>query len=249
MTLTYSNEKLPEDLSVSKRELQLFIKKLRFNYAEQRKKLKLDPSPIRYFGVGEYGAETHRPHYHLIAFNFPNCFNGRTQFKKCCPPCEMVRRTWGNGHVYLGEVSPDSAAYTAGYVIKGWTRETPIDREPEFTLKSNRPGIGEGFAWEVASELLRVGRASVPRTIRHSGRLWPLGRYMLDKISKYSGGLPIDEAETEDLLPMWDAAYLDESIPARQKNSTFREMVIRSRWDKISATEKKVQRSLKRRSI
>ena len=182
ITLTYSDENLPEDLSVCKYELQKFIKRLRKQHE------------IRYFAVGEYGSQTNRPHYHVIAFGHPNCLYGRTRGKNCCPICLSMAKTWGLGHIYLGEVSDDSAGYVAGYVVKGWTRELPLDRSPEFTLKSLKPGIGEGFAHEMASELLRLDRGSVPRSVRRNGRLWPLGRYMLEKVSEYTGGLPIEKA-------------------------------------------------------
>lgn len=58
ITLTYDDEHLPKNLSVSKRDLQLFIKRLR----------KRNPA-IRYFAVGEYGSERGRPHYHAVIFN------------------------------------------------------------------------------------------------------------------------------------------------------------------------------------
>ncbi len=56
LTLTYDEEHLPSSYSISKRELQLFLKKL-------RKKCK-----FRYFGSGEYGDKSMRPHYHIILF-------------------------------------------------------------------------------------------------------------------------------------------------------------------------------------
>ena len=74
LTLTYDNDHLPKPLDyitdtgerkvspvnpLEKRELQLFIKRLRKKFPEQR---------IRYFACGEYGGKTMRPHYHLILF-------------------------------------------------------------------------------------------------------------------------------------------------------------------------------------
>lgn len=47
------------NLSLYKRDLQLFIKRLRKAFPEVC---------IRYFGCGEYGPSTFRPHYHLILF-------------------------------------------------------------------------------------------------------------------------------------------------------------------------------------
>ena len=56
VTLTYRRKFLPEGGSLSKRDLQLFLKRLR----------KKDESvKIRYYAVGEYGSQRKRAHYHL----------------------------------------------------------------------------------------------------------------------------------------------------------------------------------------
>ncbi len=240
MTLTYSDENLPEDLSVSKYELQNFIKRLRKKHGK-----------LRYFAVGEYGSQTNRPHYHVIGFGVPNCLHGRTRGKNCCPVCLSIAEVWGLGNIYLGQVSQDSAGYCAGYVVKGWTRDIPLlDRSPEFTLKSLKPGIGEGFAWEMASELLRVGRTSVPRTVRHNGRLWPLGRYMLEKVSEYSGDLPIDKAfEETEVLDLSNDIYSDPTIRPSQKAWRLREAVIAKNIDRINLMETKWKRAQRRRPL
>ena len=60
VTLTYSEEFLPEDNGLCFRDLQLFWKRLRRYY---------DGRKIRYFACGEYGTLGHRPHYHAIIFN------------------------------------------------------------------------------------------------------------------------------------------------------------------------------------
>ena len=132
VTLTFDDENLPEDLCVNKRDIQLFLKRLRYYHAVEK---------IRYFAVGEYGETTHRPHYHLLLFNFPTCVHGRTRIQlldlgqECCQICTLVAKSWNMGHVFLGEVSPDSAGYVAGYAVKGWNNdEIPIERDPEFAL-------------------------------------------------------------------------------------------------------------------
>ena len=63
LTLTYNDENLVyadgEKPTLSKRDVQLFLKRL-------RKSLK---KSIKYYCVGEYGTRTNRPHYHFILFN------------------------------------------------------------------------------------------------------------------------------------------------------------------------------------
>ena len=60
-TLTYSDDNLPENGSLVKRDLQLFFKRLRKALPPSQK--------IRYFACGEYGDTYFRPHYHTILFN------------------------------------------------------------------------------------------------------------------------------------------------------------------------------------
>ena len=64
LTLTYSDDYLPKNGSLDKRQLQLFIKRLRKS---------LNGRSIKYFACGEYGDNTERPHYHLIIFGISLC--------------------------------------------------------------------------------------------------------------------------------------------------------------------------------
>lgn len=62
VTLTYDENHLPADGMVSKRELQLFLKRLRKNAGWDT---------LRYMYCGEYGSRHGRPHYHLMLWNLP----------------------------------------------------------------------------------------------------------------------------------------------------------------------------------
>ena len=61
VTLTYDNEHLPCDGSISKDVMQKFLKRFR---------KRLDGAKIKYFLCGEYGdpKNTFRPHYHHYIF-------------------------------------------------------------------------------------------------------------------------------------------------------------------------------------
>ena len=61
ITLTYSEENLPEELS--KEHCQKFLKRLR------KQNDKYTTKKLRYYLAGEYGDKTKRPHYHMIVFN------------------------------------------------------------------------------------------------------------------------------------------------------------------------------------
>lgn len=145
VTLTYNTENLPGDSNVSKRELQLFLKKLRKHY---------DGRKIRYFGCGEYGENKQRPHYHGCFFNldFPDKqlwtrTAGGPIFRSA-----TLERIWGKGYCTIGDVTFASANYIAKYVVKKYETRKDIksgkgntDQVEEFALMSRRPGIGKEF--------------------------------------------------------------------------------------------------------
>lgn len=170
VTLTYNKEHLPPDGSLVPRDLQLFLKRLRTN----------TQLPIRYFGVGEYGDLSWRPHYHLALFGVPR--EGEP----------LVNRAWGKGFVKSGDLTMESAQYVAGYVVKKLTRaDDPAleGRYPEFARMSLRPGIGAIAIPDIARALQsRPGwdeiekKGDVPGVLRHGRRTLPLGRYLLRKL-------------------------------------------------------------------
>lgn len=149
VTLTYSDENLPENFSVSVRTHQLFMKSLRNSINK----------PIRFFGCGEYGEQTLRPHYHYLIFDYHPT---DTQFLKTTKQgnklftSKSLEKIWPHGHVWIGAVTYQSAAYVARYIMKKvtgdrapdyYSRVHPITKKPvqvypEFCVQSRRPGIG-----------------------------------------------------------------------------------------------------------
>lgn len=146
ITLTYNTDSLPRD-GVRKRDLQLFFKRLR---------RRIEPLKIRYYGVGEYGDNFSRPHYHAIIFNydFPDkelWEYSKGKFGTTCPlyRSPLLEDIWQKGYSRVGECSFESAGYVARYVMKkinGYVAPYYYDgRTPEFALMSRRPGIGRGW--------------------------------------------------------------------------------------------------------
>lgn len=171
VTLTYDDAHLPEDLSVSKEELQRWLKRVR------------KVASVRYFAVGEYGSRTHRPHYHAVLFGLgPESATG------------VVSKTWRMGLSHVGSVTLRSVGYVAGYVAKRWTRKVPAvvaDRACEFSLMSRHPGIGAVgleriVAWLHSEQgAVYVARNhDVPQAIRLEGKLYPLGRYLVERLRR-----------------------------------------------------------------
>jgi len=137
ITLTYDEGNLPENYSLTLRHFQLFCKKLRKRIGR-----------FRFFHAGEYGSTTIRPHYHACVFGYRP-----TDLKlyKVTPQghhlytSPLIDETWGLGKCWIGEVSFDSAAYVARYIVKKINGEMAEEhyqgRKPEYTTMSRRPGI------------------------------------------------------------------------------------------------------------
>jgi hypothetical protein len=129
-TLTYDDEHIPVNEngfpSVSKDDVQRFMKRLRKMYA---------PNKIRYFITSEYGPTTFRPHYHGILFNAPVAsVDGLYR---------DLEKSWRLGFVEAGTVTPSSINYCAKYCIS--KHSAPSGCEPCFNLMSRRPGLGSAF--------------------------------------------------------------------------------------------------------
>lgn len=174
VTLTFRDKDLPEDNSIRKEHLQNFFKKLRRELQDKYGRLSIGDGKfvpvkkIKYFACGEYGDENLRPHYHAIIFGygFPDKIlhskkNGNLLYRS-----EFLERCWEKGYSTIGNVTFESAAYVARYVMKKRKGDREaidkkgmknkhyyerVDREsgeivevePEFCLMSRRPGIGK----------------------------------------------------------------------------------------------------------
>lgn len=145
VTLTYDDDHIPHNGTLVREHLQKFLKRLRFDFSAKRM------GRVRYFGCGEYGEETARPHYHLVLFNcrFPDsrhfsCRNGYDVYHS-----EYLNKVWGLGRTEIGSVTFESAAYVARYCV-GKVKGDGADahyrgRLPEFSCMSLKPGVGYEF--------------------------------------------------------------------------------------------------------
>ena len=142
ITLTYNDEHLPSDLSLQKDDFTKFIKRLRKNTGDK----------IRYYACGEYGDLYQRPHFHACLFGYrPDdlvLFSVRSGVNLYTS--STLEKAWQyRGFVTVGDVTYDSAAYVARYVLKKITGDLADShyngRTPEYTVMSRRPGIASGF--------------------------------------------------------------------------------------------------------
>lgn len=145
-TLTYSSQAL-ESPSLVYRDFQLFMKRLR----QRRRRCGL--SAPRFYMCGEYGERYQRPHFHVCLFNchFPDAkhLRGKGDLEEFTSV--ELEELWGKGSCCLGQVTFESAAYVARYMIVD-TQRFHIDEDGvfteltrEFNRMSLRPGIGQGW--------------------------------------------------------------------------------------------------------
>lgn len=239
VTLTYSDDNLPADGSVNPVHTQKWLKRLR----------KAFPARLRFFLVGEYGDASERPHYHAALFNYPACVYGQSTYSlrrvSCCAPCDLIQKTWGLGHVYLGQLTSDSAGYMAGYVTKKMTSsgdDRLKGRKPEFSRMSLRPGIGGDAMWEVADVLMRYNldntEVDVPCALSHGTRKLPLGRYLQRRVRELVGR---DKATPDEIIEKIDAEMypLREAAKADSVNPSLKSRVLDMNSGRLASFEAK----------
>lgn len=167
VTLTFDDAHLTVDrqpgndpnYSLDVRDTQKFMKRLRKKYG----------SGVRYYGCGEYGENTRRAHYHICLFNHD--FSDKRIWKESGDNLLFRSATletlWPYGHVSIGALTFQSAAYTARYVLKKQTGDhaqnhyefvDPYgeihDLQPEFSIMSRKPGIGIPWLQKYGKEVI-----------------------------------------------------------------------------------------------
>lgn len=235
LTLTYDDDHLVFDKSehnptLVKRHFQCFMKALR-QYLD-RKGLE----SVRFYGCGEYGDESLRPHYHIIVFNLPLddlVYYGDSKMGYPLYMSECLTNLWHRGNVYVAEVSAQSAAYVARYTQK--KAENGIDKDfyknlgiaEEFVLMSRRPGIGAYYFFDNADELLRTDKIYLP-----GGKV--------SKVPKYFLGLAEKTMDFDDSLLKSRRKVKAEALQEVQKK-----LYSVSEWDRMDACEKILKRNAK----
>lgn len=171
VTLTYSDDFIPhnpvadqdtgeykyDSYTLRKDHLSKFIKHVRKHFPNQN---------IRFYGVGEYGSKTIRPHYHIIVFGLvldDLDLYKRTPQGDCLYTSRSLNECWSNfigfdshgvprydqiGWCVVAPVTWETCAYVARYVNKKMSG--PLENwfisqnmQNPFSLMSRRPGIGK----------------------------------------------------------------------------------------------------------
>lgn len=141
--------KFPIEYSLNRVLIYDWLKKLR-DYLYRNYNI-----TVRYFGSGEYGSQTERPHYHILLFgyDFPNVKNKKKNYRTYKAELskkgvqmfvsEELSDLWPYGFSFVEELNMNACLYVAKYCmkkIKFIDSEDLYDyyfgREPEFLFMS-----------------------------------------------------------------------------------------------------------------
>lgn len=111
ITLTYNDEHLPHDGQLVKKDLQRFLNTLRKRLERKCKEKDLVPVKLTYFGVGEYGRQSNRAHYHLLLYDYP--------LRDLHAMLQEVERCWNyRGFCQVKWANKGNIAYVCKYMTK-----------------------------------------------------------------------------------------------------------------------------------
>lgn len=167
LTLTYNDKHMPKNRSLNKKDIKLFIRRLRYAFPNQK---------IRYFQCGEYGwvcrkcgkpkwspnmpkgsycicskfeGDLGRPHHHVVLFGFD--FHDKEVLNEKSGLCRsnLLESLWPYGYSTVGDLTFESASYVARYCTKkinGPKADSHYKgRTPEFVTMSLRPAIAKSW--------------------------------------------------------------------------------------------------------
>lgn len=150
ITLTFSDDYIEKKQTLALEDFQKFLKRLR---------KKISPQKVRYFHCGEYGKQLQHPHHHACLFGWRpydlelwSVRDGVRLYRSV-----TLEELWPYGHSTVGDVTFESAAYVARYVMKKITGEPSqkhyAGKKPEYCTMSRRPGIGDGWIKKYKSDV------------------------------------------------------------------------------------------------
>lgn len=168
VTLTYNDEHLPVDRSVSYDDFTAFRWRLRKNLKR----------PFKYYVSTEYGEERFRPHYHVMLFGLdPASSDVLAVAKAWCPYNDEI------GFFTMDYLNPSRIRYCLKYISKAddaklKAQYQSLGLKPLFHTMSK--GIGRQYFFEHLSEIRRLnGYVS-------NGVIRPLPRYYEKLLSAVS---------------------------------------------------------------
>lgn len=225
VTLTYDDEHLPEGGTLVLRDFQLFMKRLRKHYG----------AGIRFYACGEYGDLKGRPHYHACLFNIEildlKIHKIRKELKFYTS--ETIDTLWGMGFTLTGDVTFQSAAYVARYIMKKIHGEAAtkhyetvdlstgeiFQQKPEFTTMSRRPGIGNAWYQQFKTDvypddfvIMEGKKLSAPRYYDKLYEITDPGDYNRMKGQRVQNAKKHADDQTKDRLTVREKVHLAKAV-------------------------------------
>lgn len=170
ITLTFDDKHLNEQNTLKVEDFQKFMKRLR---------KKIEPNKVRFFHCGEYGEKFSRPHHHacLFGYDFPDKELFKVSNGVKIYTSKILQELWPFGFSTIGDVTFESAAYVARYVLKKWSHEKGEnlyesmkglsneeakkkfygEKKQEYITMSRSPGIGYSWYNQYKSDIHKHG--------------------------------------------------------------------------------------------
>lgn len=166
VTLTYADEQIPVTQdgyqTLVKEDLQKFFKRLR----------KRTHNKIKYYACGEYGKNTNRPHYHMIAFNLPYRW-----LQNWDQPDNPIVQEWGKGLIHIGQGNELTMRYVTKYVMKKQQKRQYNSELPEFAIMSKKLGIKF-----LTDDMKKYLKSNLKGYVEINGYKVALPRYFREKV-------------------------------------------------------------------
>lgn len=170
VTLTYDDDNLPFNGSLSIEESKKFVKRLREHLSRTdfpKKKIymfgreRFVPD-FKFYITGEYGSEknTFRPHYHIILF-------GVNQFIAS----DFARRAWKKGNIYVSSLNGARIRYCMKYIDKQYDSDIVPDDSFQVPFSTWSKGLGQDFIMNNFKSVIENNG------INNGGRIVPLNQY------------------------------------------------------------------------
>jgi len=184
ITLTYQDSELvyteEGEPTLFHEHWQLFMKKLRKKYGSQ----------ISFFMCGEYGDQTHRPHYHALLFGVDFEDKLLLRQNENGDPIYISKtldELWGHNDADLkpneiGAANFQTAAYIARYVVKklGGPMEALYNgRTPDYGKASRQYAIGKKWLEKYWEDIFNYNDCRLP-----DGTRTPIPRYYTKWLEK-----------------------------------------------------------------
>lgn len=206
LTLTYDNLNLPISSNglptLNKDHHQQFIKNLRNNCTRKY----LNANKLKYYGVGEYGSKTQRPHYHYIIFNLP-----KTLLHE-----DRIDPIWKKGISHCGTVSSKSMAYVTGYLQKNLKQENRNSSDDRLAEKSYMSkGLGKNYITEGKTNYYK--KKLHPYLVHQDGQKLSMPRYYKNKFYTEEEQIKVN-AKVADYFP----EITDYKLDMEQKKDEIR---------------------------